>query len=90
MPPELRSEQLVYDLEAWYRSHSVRQKDLAGSLNMTAQQLAEILSAKPPDWRAGFANPRIFTNEYETSTCRPAAYAANYQPRRSRRTAGIS
>jgi transcriptional regulator with XRE-family HTH domain len=45
MPPE-RSEQLVYELEAWYRSHSVRQKDLAGSLGMSAQQLAEILSMR--------------------------------------------
>lgn len=45
MPPE-RSEQLVYELEAWYRSHSVRQKDLAGSLGMSAQQLSEILSMR--------------------------------------------
>ncbi len=28
MPPE-RSKQLVFELDAWYRSHTMRQKDLA-------------------------------------------------------------
>lgn len=45
MPPE-RSQQLVFELDAWYRSHSVRQKDLAGLLHMSPQQLAEILSLR--------------------------------------------
>jgi len=45
MPPE-RTKQLVYELDAWYRSHTMRQKDLANELGLSAQQLAEILALR--------------------------------------------
>jgi transcriptional regulator with XRE-family HTH domain len=45
MPPEL-SRQLVFELDAWYRSHKVRQKDLATELELSPQQLSEILSMR--------------------------------------------
>jgi transcriptional regulator with XRE-family HTH domain len=41
-----RTNQLVYELHAWYRSHAVRQKDLADSLAMSPQQLSEVLSLR--------------------------------------------
>jgi hypothetical protein len=44
--PTDRSRQLIFELDAWYRSHAMRQKDLAVSLNMSAQQLAEILALR--------------------------------------------
>jgi hypothetical protein len=45
MPPE-RSRQLVYELEAFYRSHPMRQKDLANELGLKPQQLSEILALR--------------------------------------------
>jgi hypothetical protein len=45
MPPEL-SRQLVFDLDCWYRSHKVPQKDLAAELGLSPQQLSEILSLR--------------------------------------------
>ena len=45
MPPE-RTKQLVYELEAWYRSRNVRQKDLASALELTPQALSEILALR--------------------------------------------
>ena len=45
MPLEL-SRQLVFELDAWYRSHQVRQKDLATELELSPQQLSEILSLR--------------------------------------------
>jgi hypothetical protein len=45
MPPE-RSKQLVYELDAWYRSHTVRQKDLAAALELSPQGLNEILALR--------------------------------------------
>ena len=45
MPPE-RSKQLVYKLDAWYRSHAMRQRDLATELQLKPQQLAEILALR--------------------------------------------
>ena len=46
MPPERRTDQLIFQLDAWYRSHAMRQKDLAGALNMSPQQLSEILALR--------------------------------------------
>jgi transcriptional regulator with XRE-family HTH domain len=45
MPPEL-ARQLVYDLDAWYRSHTTRQKDLAADLGLRPQQLSELLGLR--------------------------------------------
>lgn len=41
-----RTKQLVYELDAWYRGHKLRQKDLAAELGLTAQALSEILSLR--------------------------------------------
>lgn len=41
-----RTNKLVFELDAWYRSHGVRQKDLADSLAMSPQQLSEVLSLR--------------------------------------------
>jgi ribonuclease D len=41
-----RTNQLVFELDAWYRSHAVRQRDLADSLAMSPQQLSEVLSLR--------------------------------------------
>jgi transcriptional regulator with XRE-family HTH domain len=45
MPPE-RTKVLVYELDAWYRSHNMRQKDLACELGLSPQQLSEILAMR--------------------------------------------
>jgi transcriptional regulator with XRE-family HTH domain len=44
--PTDRTKQLVYELDAWYRGHTLRQKDLAAELGLTAQALSEILSLR--------------------------------------------
>jgi transcriptional regulator with XRE-family HTH domain len=44
--PTDRTKQLVYELDAWYRGHKLRQKDLAAELGLTAQALSEILSLR--------------------------------------------
>jgi hypothetical protein len=44
--PNDRTKQLVYELDSWYRSHTLRQKDLAAALGLTAQALSEILSLR--------------------------------------------
>jgi hypothetical protein len=41
-----RTAQLVYELDAFYRSHTMRQKDLAAELGLSAQALSEILSLR--------------------------------------------
>ena len=41
-----RTKQLVYELDAWYSGHQVRQKDLAAELQLKPQQLAEILALR--------------------------------------------
>jgi hypothetical protein len=45
MPPE-RSRQLVFELDAWYRSNRMLQKDLAATIGVTPQGLSEILSLR--------------------------------------------
>jgi transcriptional regulator with XRE-family HTH domain len=45
MPPE-RSKQLVFELDAWYRSNHMPQKDLAATIGVTPQGLSEILSLR--------------------------------------------
>jgi hypothetical protein len=43
MPPELAP---VIELRPWYESHSLKHKDLARSLNISPQQLAELFSGR--------------------------------------------
>jgi transcriptional regulator with XRE-family HTH domain len=44
--PADRTTQLVYELDAFYRAHRLRQKDLAAELGLSAQALSEILSLR--------------------------------------------
>src|SRR5271166_6978207 len=45
MPPDLTRE-LVSDLRAWYEDHDMSQRDLAGKLDISPQQLAEIFARR--------------------------------------------
>jgi len=43
MPPELAP---IIELRAWYENHDLKHKDLARSLNISPQQLAELFSGR--------------------------------------------
>jgi hypothetical protein len=77
MPFE-RSKQLVYELDAWYRGHTVRQKDLAAVLGLSPQGLAEILALrnKPTGEQALRIAEFLNNNTMNTSVESPRTLAA--------------